>query len=124
MTYNYLLIVGSCWIKSQDLYVPNLKIELTNQRDKFIDSVSVKVTFINNSNGETWCEEGGWLSFDVPLRTGFTTTLTVRGTKGYNDKIDENSLPFLTAEVFLYNKSYGTTDIRRTYENHTIHEEL
>ena len=120
----YLLIVGSCWIKSQDRYVPNLKIELTNQRDKFIDSVSVKVTFINNSNGETWCEEGGWLSFDVPLRTGFTTTLTVRGTKGYNDKIDENSLPFLTAEVFLYNKSYGTTDIRRTYENHTIHEEL
>lgn len=122
----YPVIVISCWTKSQDLYVPYLKIDITNQQKTLADSINVKVVFTNSVKMELWSEVVDHLigPSDTPLKTGYKKSSFIRGTKGYTDKIDEDDLPGLMAEVFINGESYGEIAVQQTYEYEVIDQPL
>ena len=116
--YFYPVIVTSYWEKSEDLFVPYLKLDITNQQDAPADNIGVKVIFTNMRDKEVWSEEFDQLigSSDTPLKTGFMKSSFIKGSIGYKDKIDEKALPELMAEIFINGESYGETAIRQSYE--------
>ncbi len=122
----FLLVTTNCWRKADKLYVPYLKIAITNQKELPADDIRIKVVFYNSEQKEIWSETKEDLvdKYDTPLKYGFTKTAFIKASVGYTGIIDEEELPKLVAEIFINDKRYGIIYVNRSYSVETISQEL
>lgn len=122
----YPLITANCWSQSQNLYVPYLKIDITNQQEVPANNIKVKAIFTDKVNKVSWSEITDSLisAGETPLKKGFKKTSFIRASRGYRGRIDESSLPVIVAEVFINDAYYGETTIKQSYDSSKIEQEL
>ena len=122
----YPIVTTSCWSKSLNLFVPYLKIDVTNQNNAPVSDIKLKVIFTNKEKKEIWSEVSDVLigSSNTPLKGGYKKTSFIKASKGYTGQISENSLPQITAEVYINGDYYGEIEIERTYQSPKICKEL
>ncbi len=125
-----VIITTNCWTANSGygstLYTPYVKIKAINQQGKPAEKVSVKVVFYNVSEKTLWSDESSYLvsSGDTPLKNGYGKTAFIRSSVGYKSRISESSLPKITAEVYVNDVLYGELEIKNTYNEKEISEEL
>ncbi len=114
---------ANCWtantgLNGETLYVPYLKISVTNQKAIAVDKVKVHVVFIKESDKTIWSDETDYLvsSSDIALKSGFSKTAFVRSSVGYKSKLGTSSLPSIKAEVYINDELYDTVTINKKYD--------
>ena len=122
----YPLITTNCWTESGKLYVPYIKIDVTNQQEEPADYIRIKTVFTNVDKKEMWSEVTDTLidSDDTPLKQGYKKTAFIKASKGYTGRIGEESLPEMIAEVFINDTLYGEINIKQSYDSSVVHQEL
>ena len=115
---------SNCWTESkglngQILYVPYLKINVTNQMSTAADRIVLHVVFTNETDKSVWSDETDYLvsGSDTALKSGFNKTAFIKSSVGYKSKLSINQLPSITAEVYINDELYDTVTIENTYGN-------
>ena len=105
-----------------NLYVPYLQIDITNNQNKAADKINVKVIFYNEAKKEVWDEKSTTVigASDTALKSGYKKTAHIQSGIGYKDQLDLTRLPLLTAEIYINGEFYGTVDVLKTYENYSL----
>jgi len=116
--------LSNCWtaytgLNGETLYVPYLKINVTNQKAKSASNVVVHVVFTQESDKKVWSDETDYLvtSGDTALRTGYSKTAFVKSAVGYKSKVDTSQLPRITAQIYINDELYDTVTINNQYSN-------
>jgi len=106
----------------QTLYVPYVKVQVTNQQSTPASKINVKVVFIDDKEKSVWDDEKDYLitSSDTPLKVGYNKTAYIRAAVGYTRQISTSSLPAVTAEVYVNDEYYGKVSIRKTYSEESL----
>ena len=74
---------------------------------------------------ESWTEASYTaVSSSVPLRLGFSASAFLKGNHGYKSMISKESLPELTADIYINDSFYGSVEIKREYDGATVEEPL
>lgn len=116
--------LSNCWTSSTGLngttlYVPYLKLRVTNQQPSAEDNIVVHVVFTQESDKTVWSDEKDYLiSYgDTALRPGYSKTAFIRSSVGYRSQISVSSLPTITASIYINDELYDTVTINREYGN-------
>lgn len=123
-------VVGNCWTLESgfgsSLYVPYLKLNVLNQSGEPIQKMKLIAVFYDEAEKVVWSDESDYLvsSSDSPIRHGYSKTSFIKASVGYRAKIDESKLPKLTAEIYLDDKLVGETEIKNTYLESALSEQL
>lgn len=123
-------VVGNCWTLESgfgsSLYVPYLKLNVLNQSGEPIQKMKLKAVFYDEAEKVVWSDESDYLvsSSDSPIRHGYSKTSFIKASVGYRAKIDESKLPKLTAEIYLDDKLIGEIEIKNTYTESVLSEQL
>ncbi len=122
-----VVVTASYWgantgYTGQTLYVPYLKIQVTNQEQKASDRIVVKVLFMNESDNSVLDDETSYLvSYgDAALKTGYNKTAYIKAGVGYKKQISVSSLPKISAEIYINDDYYGKVYVNNTYSEETL----
>ena len=122
-----VVITASYWgantgYTGQTLYVPYIKVKVTNQQEKAAEKIVVKAVFLNESDQSVLDDESDYLvSYsDTPLKTGYNKTSYMRAGVGYKRQIPTENLPTVKAEIYINDEYYGKVDINNTYQEETL----
>lgn len=111
--------------KNQTIYAPFIRVDITNQLEVPAKNISVKAIFYNESKKEIWSEAStSAISSSVPLRPGYNVSAFLRAGQGFNSMISTDSLPDITADIYINNQFYGTTKMDKVYNGNTVEEPL
>ena len=120
----FVLVEGNYWEKTTSyfsnnggIYAPKLKLKVINQLNESAEELDVKVAFYDEDNKKFWDEQSSTLvsHSSEPLPTGFGKTAFIHANLGYTNKIPDNLLPKLIAEVYINEKYYGYINVKKTY---------
>ena len=114
----------NCWTANKDLngqtlYVPYLKINVTNQMNKPAEHIVVHVVFTNETDKTVWSDEQNYLvSYgDTALKPGFNKTAFIHSSVGYKSKPPVSMLPSITANIYINDELYDTITIDKSIGN-------
>lgn len=124
-------VTCNCWSKytsvgGSSLYTPYLKLNVTNRQSSSVSRVVVKVVFYNEAEKSMWSDETDYLvsGSDDPLKSGYSKTAFVRSSVGYRSQPSANSLPEITADVYINDDYYGSIDVKRSFSETTVSQQL
>ena len=121
----YPIVREHDWQKNQTIYAPFIRVDITNQIEVPAKNISVKAIFYNEGKKEIWSEAfTSAISSSVPLRPGYNVSAFLRAGQGFNGMISTDSLPDITADIYINNQFYGTTKIDKVYNGNTVEEPL
>lgn len=116
------VVTASYWgtntgFTGQTLYVPYIKIKVTNQGDEPAKKISVKAVFLSEADQSVFGDASTTLvsSSDIPLKRGYNKTAYLRSNVGYKGQISTASLPTIVAEIYINDEYYGKVTINKTY---------
>lgn len=100
------------------LVTPYVKILVRNNQDYAANQIAVWVVFYNEAEKTVWSEEKIDLvaNGNSPLRAGYSKATFVHSSVGYPKKTDVDSLPDISAEIYINNTLYGLIKIEKSYE--------
>lgn len=106
------------WTESNGLYVPFIEIDVINQEREPANFISVEAIFYDVSNRNLWSFSYFPLVISgcTPLKQGYRKTAFLTASVGYEDQDNIDSLPDITAEIYINSEFYGTITIDRSYE--------
>lgn len=117
------VVTASYWgtntgLTGQTLYVPYIKLKVTNQEDEPAKKISVKAVFLSEADQSVFGDASTTLvsSSDIPLKRGYNKTAYLRSNVGYKGQISTASLPTIVAEIYINDEYYGKININNTYE--------
>ena len=116
------VVTASYWgtntgLTGQTLYVPYIKLKVTNQEDEPAKKISVKAVFLSEADQSVFGDASTTLvsSSDIPLKKGYNKTAYLRSNVGYKSQISTASLPTIVAEIYINDEYYGKVNINSTY---------
>ena len=120
-------IIANCWtantgLGGSTLYVPYVKVNVTNKKAEAVSKITVKVVFYDETEKSIMSDETSYLvsSSDDPLKPEYSKTAFVKASVGYRSKLSESKLPAITAEVYVNDMLYGQVEIAKTYSEKTV----
>lgn len=121
----YPIVRNSYWRKQNELIVPFIELDVTNQLKVPDKEVILKVNFYEGK--KLWSKNTYVLisSGDMPLKIGYKKTAFIYARQGYRKEFENRSLlPNIIAEVFINDELYGEIEIDDTYKAKYIEKTL
>lgn len=119
-------VVANCWTASRGfgstLYVPYLKVNVTNRMATASGRIVVNVVFYNEAERSVWSDETSYLvsGSDDPLKPGYNKTAFVTSSVGYRSQVSTSQLPGVTAEIYVNDVLYGSVSVEKTYSERSV----
>lgn len=112
------IVTAKYWKKSEELFVPSLMIDVINQKSEPADFIFIQAVFYDMKARNLWSASTSFLvlSGNTPLKQGYRKTAFLKASVGYENQIDKDTLPEITAEIYINGGFYGTTTIDTDYE--------
>lgn len=112
------IVTAKYWKKSDNLYVPYLKIDIINQNKKPAGLIFVKAVYYDLKGRNLWSHSLSCIVSNVntPLKQGYRKTAFLEASVGYENKIDKEHLPKILAEIYINGEFYGTTMVDSDYD--------
>lgn len=124
-------IIANCWtantgLGGSTLYVPYVKVNVTNQKKDPVNKVTVKVVFCDETEKSIMSDETSYLvsSSDDPLKPEYSKVAFVKASVGYRSKLNESKLPSITADIYINDMFYGQVEIAKTYSEKVVSQVL
>lgn len=105
------------WHLNNAVYTPFLKVRITNISEYKIQRPSVQASFYNLLDKSCWGNDVDIESSNAKqsLRPGYSRMYTLKSENGYEDKVTKESLPEISAQLFVNNHYYGVVEIEKSY---------
>ena len=122
----YPVISAAYWKKSNDLYVPFIKIDVINQEDVPAHSITVTAVFYQIRLKNLWSVSTSYIitEEDTPLKQGYRKTAFLEASKGLVNEVEKYDLPEITVEIYINNQFYGTALVECSYHPYALESSL
>lgn len=112
------IVTAKYWEKSDNLYVPYLKVDIINQNKESADLIYVTAVYYDVKNRNLWSYSHSCIitNANTPLKQGYRKTAFLKASVGYEKQVDKEHLPEISAELFINGDFYGTTTVDCSYD--------